>query len=878
MKRVLVSLALAAMSAPAFSLNFRVGDIRLEGLQRVSASPVFAAMPVKVGDFVNDESIRGVMRELFATGFFSNIQVAREGDVLIVVLQERPAIKSIEIDGNKAIKTEQLTEVMDDNDLREGEILQRDTLLSIARELERQYVGRARYGASVETKVENLKNNMVKIDILVDEGKAAKIKHFNIVGNKEFSDKELLKLMELSASKWNSIFTSSDKYAKEKLTGDIETLESFYLDRGYLDFEVLSTQVSLAPDKESVYITLNVSEGNVYEVANIDIAGDPIISEERIRRLVLLKEGETFSQKRMTDTSEYMKTLLGNSGYTNAKVEGIPKKNKEKGTVDLTFLIDPGKRVYVRRIDFRGNTKTADDVLRREMRQFEGASASNARIEQSKVRLERLGFFKEVKVETKDVPGYSDLVDVEYTVEEQASGSISASIGYAQTTGVNLGLSVQQSNWLGSGKQVSFGINKNVYQTLYNFSYSDPYFTPDGVSRGLSLYYRTRDYDRINVSQYSTDAYGGSMTFGYPISEISRLGFSLGLVNQSVKTGPYAPKEIIGGPRLSEGSSSYVLQTDYENARFINGEYQLDSYAVTDDVLVDFEPGFIDKYGSDFNSGTFDISWSRMTLNRGILATRGSSQRLSFEATIPGSDMEYYKFLYNAQLFQPISRNLTLRFKTKLGYGNGYGEMDELPFFENFFGGGFGSVRGYERSTLGPKGTPAENFDQVDTGKSSGAQADGTVLDPYTGWTDVNNDGSVNVGETTGTGSYILCEDPTSALGGFYGCTPGALIADDPISFRNNSFGGNVLVEFSTELILPIPFIEDTRSMQLVAFVDAGNVFSDYCGELQVNCSKVDLDKLSSSAGFGFTWISGFGPMTFSVAKPLHINEGDRRD
>ncbi|MBX2857062.1 MAG: outer membrane protein assembly factor BamA, partial [Cellvibrionaceae bacterium] len=698
MKRVLVSLVLAALSSPVFSLDFRIGDIRLEGLQRVSASPVFAAMPVKVGDYVNDENVRQVMRDLFATGFFSNIQVARDANVLIVVLQERPAIKSIEIDGNKAIKTEQLTEVMNDNDLREGEILQRDTLQGIARELERQYVSRARYGASVETKVEELPNNMVKINIDVDEGKAAKIKHFNIVGNSKYSDKELLKLLELSESKWNSIFTSSDKYAKEKLTGDIETLESFYLNRGYLDFEVLSTQISIAPNKESVYITLNIQEGEIYQVSSIDIAGDPIFPEERVRRLVLLREGDTFSQRRMTDTSEYISTLLGNSGYTNVKVEGVPKKNKDDSTVDLTFFIDPGKRVYVRRVEFRGNTKTADHVLRREMRQFEGASASNARIEQSKVRLERLGFFKEVRVETRDVPGASDLIDVEYSVEEQSSGSISASIGYAQQTGVNIGVNVQQTNWLGSGKEVSFGINRNLYQTLYSFSYTDPYFTPEGVSRGLSLYYRTRDYDRINVSQYSTDSYGGFMSFGYPISEISRVRFSLGLTNQSVETGDFAPKEIIGSPQLIDGfDTQYVRQTDYEASRFFTDPYQLDSFRITEAELDNYEPGFIDKFGSEFNSATFDLSWSRITLNRGILATRGNSQRITFEATVPGSDLEYYKLLYNAQLFAPISRNFTLRFKTRLGYGNGYGKMDELPFFENFFGGGFGSVRGYER-------------------------------------------------------------------------------------------------------------------------------------------------------------------------------------
>ena len=340
------------------------------------------------------------------------------------------------------------------------------------------------------------------------------------------------------------------------------------------------------------------------------------------------------------------------------------------------------------------------------------------------------------------------------------------------------------------------------------------------------------------------------------------------------------PKEIVGGPRLIEGfNTEYVRQTDYEASRLETDPYQLETFRITEAELDNFEPGFIDKFGDEFNSGTFDLSWSRITLNRGILATRGSSQRVTFEATVPGSGLEYYKFLYNGQLFKPLTRSLTLRFKTRLGYGNGYGKMDELPFFENFFGGGFGSVRGYERSTLGPKGTAAENYDQVDTAKDDNPQVDQTFLPAYTGWTDINNNGVIDGGETTGTGSYILCEDPTSPLGGFNGCTPGSLITDPPIvNSRRNSFGGNILVEFSTELILPIPFLEDTRSMQLVAFVDAGNVYSDYCREGQVNCSEIDLEELSSSAGFGFTWISGFGPMTFSLAKALHENEGDRRE
>jgi len=871
MKRFLVLFVLLVIAAPSLAQSFRVDDIRLEGLQRVSASPVFAALPVQVGEVIDREGIRETIRSLFATGFFSGIQIAREGNVLIIVLKERPSIKSINIDGNKAIKTEQLTEVMEENDMREGEILQQDLLQGITRELERQYVSRARYGASVEAEVSDEPNNMVTIDIQVDEGKSARIKHLNIVGNKVFSDKELFSFFELTTSEWNSFFTSSDQYAKEKLTGDIETLESYYLNRGYLDFEVLSSQVSISPDKTQVFITLNVKEGEVYRVKSIDIAGDPIIPESRLRRVVLLRDGEIFSQKDMTDTSEYVTTMMGNSGYTNAKVDGIPAKNEEDHTVDVTFFVDPGQRVYVRRINFRGNTKTSDEVLRREMRQLEGASASNSRIEQSKVRLERLGYFKEIQVETTDVPGTDDLIDVDYNVEEQASGTIQASVGYAQTTGLNLGVSVQQNNWLGTGKQVSFGVNKNNYQTLYNYSYQDPYFTPDGVSRGFSAYYRTRDYSQINVSSYSTDAYGVDVNFGYPISEISRVGFGVGFINQKLRTGSYAPQEIISSPKLDDFTSmNYILQSD--NVPFDSSqpvEFSIPTYALTDDQIQETVPGFIDRYGDEFSSATMSFNWSRVTLNRGILATRGSSQRAFFEATVPGSEMEYYKLTYTGQIFFPLTRAFTLRLRTKLGYGDGYGDMDELPFFENYYAGGFGSVRGFERSTLGPRGSPPWAY---------------TTTSEPTGWTDLNRDGQVQPVELSGlVPSYVVCEDPTwqgSVSGGLQRCEPGKIMSSATQAYLR-SIGGNIISEFSAEIILPIPFIEDTRSMQLVTFVDAGNAFSGYCRPddfEQLNCHEFGTEHLSSSAGIGFTWISGFGPMTFSYSVPLHRNENDQTE
>ncbi len=866
--RLFAAWVLIITASYAHAVNFKVNDIRVEGLQRVSAGPVFAAMPVRVGDVVDSEDIRGVIRALFATGFFTNVQVARDGDVLILILRERPAIKSIDIDGNKAIKTEQLLEIMTDNGLSEGEILQRQTLQGITRELERQYISQARYGATVDVTVEDLPNSLVAIKIQVDEGSAAKIRHINFTGNRLFSDEELLQLFELRPSKWHRFFSSADKYAREKLTGDIESLESFYLDRGYLDFKVASSQISISPDKKGVFITLNLQEGEKYKVSKVDLAGDPVMAEETVKRLFLLREGDTFSQAKMTSTSEYITTLLGNAGYTNASVEGIPRKNVVDNSVEVTFFIDPGKRVYVRRIEFSGNTKTSDEVLRREMRQLEGASASNARIESSKVRLERLGHFKEVTVETEDVPGHSDLIDVTYTVEEQPSGSIQASVGYSEAYKTNVGISVSERNWLGTGKQVEFSINHNRFQDIYSFTYNDPYFTPDGVSRGFNVFYRDTDFTSANFgSSYSSDSAGFQVNFGYPISEISFLRFGLGFTNQVLKVGDSVPSRIRQSPYFYgdelgvDVDFAYMSQADFE--RYHTGflalrdtdPFLVETFAITEDVVTEEEPGFIDKYGNEFDSASASISWRRSTLNRGILATRGNSQTVTLEATIPGSDLEYYKILLEGQMFMPLSKSFTLRFRTKLGYGDGYGDMDELPFFENFRTGGMSSVRGFEPFTLGPLDLPARRY-----------------LLGYSGLVDLDGDG---VGDELLNPAYVLCEDPGSANANFTNCDPGKLTDNEILQTRLRSSGGNALVEFSTELILPIPFVEDTRSMQLVAFFDTGNVFSTNCRSEQIRCTDVDLGELRSSYGLGFKWLSGFGPMTFSLAWPLEEDEFD---
>ncbi len=865
--RSLCCLILVLASVVAHAETFRVGDIRVEGLQRVSAGTVFTSLPVRVGDVLTAEDVQHASRELFKVGLFSDVAIGRDDDVLVIIVEERPAISEIVFEGNKVIKTDMLMESLRDNGLSEGQIFQRATLEAITQALQRQYLAQGRYGAKVELEIEDLPRNQVKVLVNIREGKVARVKKINIVGNTVFDDDDLLNLFELNTTGLFSWISGNDRYSREKLSGDLERLESYYMDRGYLAFSIDSTQVSLSPDLSKVFVTINVTEGDIYTVSGIQLAGDPKIPEELVRRMILLDEGHTFSQVLMTTSSEYITQRLGNEGYTFANVEAIPERNDEDNTVNIVYFIDPGHRAYVRRINFRGNTRTTDEVLRREMRQMEGGAASNAMIEHSKLRLDRLGFFKEVDVDTVEVPGTTNQVDVEFTVEEAPSGALGLNIGYAQYSGLMLSGHIQETNWFGTGKQVGFNFSHNRWQSGYSFDYNDPYFTVDGVSRGFSAYYQKTRFGRVNITGYTTDVYGVKMRFGYPISDIERIGFEVGYRDLTVSVVPsIAPQEILRTPTFGE-NTRYISQSDLLDALvresigrdYPAGTYELDW--VTDDLIYG-EPGFLDLNGNNFRDVIFSVNWVRSRLNRGFLPTRGASQRLALEASAPLGDLEYFKLSYNAQYFKPITRDLTLRFKTQLGYVDSYSRSGNLPFFEHFYSGGFGSVRGFERNTLGPRSTPTE-----------------TPFVVNTVWDDFNGDGLQQQGEVGGQ-AYVLCEDP--ALGGFGAnsrCTPGHVIATPrPRDTRRSrdAFGGNVLVEGSIELIFPLPFIEDQRSFQTVAFLDAGNAFHTNCNEFQRNCHNLDLERLSAAGGIGLTWISAFGPMTFAVARPIRKNEFER--
>ena len=859
--------------------RFTISDIRIEGLQRISSGTVFNVLPVNIGDTVGELDLRSALRGVFSTGNFEDVRIARDQNILVVQVVERPSISEINIEGNKAIKTEQLLDGLKSSGLHEGQVLLRATLEGMRKELLRQYVGQGRYDATIVTEVIQQPRNRVAVEITVDEGTVSRIKHINFIGNHQHSDEDLSDLMELRDSGWFLWMNGKNKYSKEKFESDISNIETFYFDEGYAQFRIIDAQVSISPNKKGVYLSISVDEGDKYTFGDIAFSGDLVLPVEQFEPFLESLEGEGFSQTTLSNYEESFTNAAGNIGYTFAEVSARMDIDDENKTVDVKFFIDPGKRTYVNRIDFKGHHKSKDEVLRREMRQLEMAPASNAKIEQGRVRLNRLGFFKEVEVDTQPTPGSDDLVDVVYTVEEQASGSISASLGYAQDSGLLVGANLQQNNFLGTGAQVGIGINTSDFQSSASFSYTNPYYTEDGVSRGFSVFYKETNFDEINVSSFSTDSYGVTMNFGYPLSELERLNFSLGYQNTDIQTGDFAVQEITSTP-------SALFDANFVNP--LGGDLLLDGNGdiaalgstpivqnatpfVTNDPRLPFSAdGFLDIHGSNFDIFSLNAGYIRSTLNRGVLATRGTQQRVNVELAAPGSDLEYYKVSYDGQVFVPLTQSFTMRFSTKIGFGDGYGDTEGLPFFENFYGGGFGSVRGFKSNTLGPQSTPARSF-SIGIHDSSG---DGAITDA--------DDGVIQAFDAAGDPILDLNGDPTFASDGTSTSQVYFLNTDGTLSTRvlddNDPFGGNLLVQGSAELIFPLPFVKDQRSLRSVFFLDAGNVFSTNCGVNQVACTNFDAGSLRYSVGFGLNWLTGFGPLSFSLGKALNPEDTDERE
>ncbi|MDC0603393.1 outer membrane protein assembly factor BamA [Aliiglaciecola sp.] len=660
------SLALAAQE------QFVVSDIKVEGLQRVAQGAALTYLPVKVGDTMNSFRTSQLIRSLYSSTHFENIEILRDGTTLVIRVKERPTISNIIFDGNDDIKDEQLQESLEGNNIRVGEPLDKTVLTGIENGLKDFFYSIGKYNADVTAIITPLPRNRVDLKLLFEEGDSAKIQQINIVGNEVFSDAELFQQMELKFNTpwWD--FLSETRYQKQTLSGDMETIRSYYLDRGYLRYVVDSTQVSMTPEKDGIYVTMNVTEGEQYTISNVELVGDLLGNEEYMKAVLPLVSGELYNQAQVTYAEEFVSKYLGRFGYAYPTVTTIPEIDDEEKTVKLTLSVDPGKRIYVRRINFEGNVITADNVLRQNISQMEGAWLSNGLLESSKNSLSRLTYMEDVDFETVRLPGEDDKVDIIYSLKEQPAGSFNAGVGYGDRTKLSLQAGIQQDNFLGTGKRIAFNISTVSFQKSVQLSYTDPFFTIDGISLGGSISYSEFDAGSANLVQYNSKQYSIGMNVGYPINEFNRINFGLSFSDVE----------------LSRRSS--FEQTD----RFYNQFIDLNN----PDAPI------------DYSSFLGSVAWSRSTLNRGIFPTAGSSQSASFSITTPNSDVNYFKSIFDSKFYFPLSRNQrwSVLARLRAGYGNGYGDTNGieqiLPFTQNFTAGGSDTLRGFENNTVGPRG------------------------------------------------------------------------------------------------------------------------------------------------------------------------------
>ncbi|EGR1586394.1 outer membrane protein assembly factor BamA [Vibrio parahaemolyticus] len=788
-KRILFASLLATSVSANGAENFVVQDIEIDGLQRVALGAALLKMPVRVGDTIDQGDVAEIIRALYASGNFEDVKVLRDGGVLMVQVKERPTIASISFSGNKAIKDEQLQENLNASGVREGEALDRTTLSNIEKGLEDFYYSAGKYNATVKAVVTPLPRNRSDLKFVFTEGVSAKIQQINFIGNEVFSDEELLSRFNLNVDVpwWN--FLADEKYQKQVLAGDIEALKSFYLDRGYLKFNVDSTQVAISPDKKGVYITLGLEEGEVYTVKDVKFRGDLIGEEATFERLVPFEDNETYNGSLVTSMEEGIKRVLGESGYAYPQVNTIPEFDDENKQVSLVVNVDPGNRIYVRDIRFTGNNSTKDEVLRREMRQMEGSWLNSKSIETGKTRLNRLGYFENVEVQTVRVPGSDDQVDLVYSVKEANSGSVNFGVGYGTESGVSFQVGLQQDNFLGSGNRVGINAMMNDYQKNVSLDYRDPYWNLDGVSLGGKIFYDEFEASEAGIVDYTNQSYGASLTWGFPFDELNRFEFGVGYTHNKI------------------GNLSPYLQVE----QFLQA--QADN---------------IDSSGAlNTNDFDFNISWTRNNLNRGYFPTAGNHQRAFYKMTVPGSDVQYFKMQYDVRQYVPLTKKheFTLLFRGRLGYGNGYGQTDGndnlFPFYENYYAGGFTTLRGFGSNSVGPK----------------------AVYRDYSG---------SNNGADTAT---------------------------------DDSVGGNAVALASIELIVPTPFASDEVRNQIRTsiFFDMASIWdtefdyrdsgAEYGDRYYYDYS--DPTNYRSSYGAALQWMSPMGPLVFSLAKPIKKFDGD---
>lgn len=658
-RSILLSLTFA-VSQLAMAVSFEIEDIHIEGLQRLSSTQAFDELPLSIGDLVDERSLAYATRNMFKSGYFEDIQLEQDGSLLVVRVKERPAIGFIGLEGNKVLETEQLRGALEAAGLKEGEIFKRATLSQIELELERQYNRQGRYAVLVESVVTDLGENRVSIDVSVNEGLTSSITDINITGNDSFTDAQLFDLMSLKTPGFWTLFTKDDQYSREKLTGDLENIRSHYLNKGFVLFSIESTQVAISADKSKVFITINVSEGDQFTIGDVSLAGQYEVDEAQIRSLISGSSGDIFSRESLINAAAQVKNLFGDNGFAFAEVQPIPLINEGQKTVDVKYQIRAGKRTYVRRVDFRGNTRTGDEVLRREMRQMEGGIASMADINASRLRLQRLGFFNSVDAQTKPVAGTDDQLDVEFTVEEGLTADWSIMAGYSDSDGPFWGGSVNQNNFLGTGNKMEASFSSSASTDEYKFSYLNPYYTVDGVSRGYDLYYTKRDYSQVDVSNFATDTVGADLRFGYPINDDTRLNFKVG----------------------------------YERIDL-----------ATDSSSVQEVQDFVAAEGSSYKQLKTSVNWRQNTLNDFWYPTEGNSHTVNLDLALPSSDLSFYKLTYSYRNFTPLNYTESLVFSvgSKIGVVGAYGSTSQTPFFVNYYAGGFGSVRGFSSNSLGPK-------------------------------------------------------------------------------------------------------------------------------------------------------------------------------
>ncbi|MDF0606233.1 outer membrane protein assembly factor BamA [Neisseriaceae bacterium TC5R-5] len=665
---------------------FVIKDIRVEGLQRTEPGTVFNYLPVKVGDTFTDEKANESIKALFATGFFNDVRIESQDNVVIVAVAERAVITQLDITGAKEFSKDQLKKALKDNGLAESLVFDQSLLDGAVQELKRQYYSRGKYSVEITSSVTKLERNRVAVTLDINEGVTARIKDIRIIGTNAYTQSELMDQLSLTTGGWLTWITKDDQYSKQKLAGDLEKLKAFYQNQGYLEFNIDSTQVSISPDKQDMFLTINIHEGKKFTVADIKLAGDLVVPEDELRKLILIKPGEIFENEKVVESVRALSDRLGQAGYAFANINVVPDINQEKQTATFTFFVDPGRKTYVRRVNIAGNTKTRDEVIRRELRQLEGAPYASDKIKRSKERIELLGYFDDVNVETPVVPNTADQVDMNINLKERSTGSLSGGIGYVQGEGLQLSANISQSNIFGSGKYAALGISTGKVNRNISLSFTDPYFTPDGVSLGYDLYKRVYNPDASNTAAYKTDTTGAAVRLGVPITEYDRINFSLGAERTTITTYDNSPQ------------------------RYID---------------------FVNEFGDTNNTLLGTISWARDTRDSSLWPTRGALLRVGLDAGLPGGDLEYYRVTHQQSWFFPLSKTFTLMLNGELGYADGYGRTPVLPFFQNFYMGGLGSVRGYDTNSIGPRDT---NGDYL--GGTRKVVANAEVLFPFPGMKD----------------------------------------------------------------------------------------------------------------------------------------------